>query len=165
MSKFHSDAAIDAGVNHLLNDIRKKKVREAYSYTTSTTDKRYKSGERCETHSVEAKYAERTFSERKEYIKQLIKDISNNQNLSMYDGHVYLRFFLCVRNPILRHKGLHAIKNRLKKNFGDIPSKKEELKEFMWEYYYIGKLLGWIVPIYAFFTVKDSNSMYKIING
>lgn len=105
-----------------------------YSYTTSTPDKRYKSGRRETKHWVSIRYRERTSPERKALIKQLITTVSHNENFTILEGCGYLRFFVYMRYPLLRNKAQRTIKRRVIKNYKDIPSHKEELKEFKSQY-------------------------------
>ena len=153
-------------VDRLLANFEKEYAGGGYSYTTSTPDKRYKSGRRETSHWVSIRYRERTSPERKALIKQLITDVSHNENFTILEGRGYLRFFVYMRYPLLRNKVQRTIKRRVIKNYKDIPSHKEELKEFKSEYR-ISEFFGPIVRLlFALGIGKNSSAYdyYKRIN-
>lgn len=160
-TKFSEDQ-IWSVVDRLLAKFEKEYAGGGYSYTTSTPDKRYKSGRRETSHWVSIRYRERTSPERKALIKQLITDVSHNENFTILEGLGYLRFFVYMRYPLLRNKAQRTIKRRVIKNYKDIPSHKEELKEFKSEYRkceFIGPIGRLLCALGIF-----KNDYYKRIN-
>lgn len=80
----------------------------------------------------------------------------------MLSGHAYLQFFTFVRNPSFRKKGQRALKERIIVEYGDIPSYKDKLKEFI-SLYNQCKLFGWLL---RWFSPKNSylDSILKRVN-
>lgn len=166
-SKFYSDDQIWSVTKSLLDRFEKEKSGGGYSYTTSTPDKRYKSGRRETSHWVSTTYRERTSTERRVFIKQLIEKINKNESFTILEGYGYLDFFVYMRYPFLRNKAQRAIKRRVIKNYGDFPSYREQLKEFK-SYYNMCECFGWVIRVLFFLGVGDENSMrpyYKRINS
>ena len=166
-SQFYTDNQIWYVTQSLLERFEKEKSGGGYSYTTSTPDKRYKSGKRETSHWVSATYRERTSSERRVFIKQLIEEINKNESFTILQGYGYLDFFIYMRYPFLRNKAQRAIKRRVVKNYGDLPSYREQLKEFKTHYYFC-ECLGWIIRVLFFLGFGNEESMrpyYKRINS
>ena len=167
ISKFYQDDQIWRVVDNLLSIFEKKQVGGGYFTTTSTPDKRYKSGKRETRNWISSYYRERTSPERRAFIKQLITDISNNKNLTIVEGLGYLQFFVYMRYPFLRNKAQRAIRKVVIERYKDLPSKREELKEFK-QHYNSYEYVGWIVRLCFFFGInKDCGAYeyYKRINS
>ena len=165
-SKFYSIDQQWSVVESLLERFEKEQTGGGYSYTTSTQDKRYKSGRRETSHWVSPKYRERTSSERRAFIKQLIKEIDTNESFTILQGYGYLMFFIYMRYPFLRNKAQRTIKRRVLKNYGDLPSYREQLKEFK-NYYCVCECLGWLGRLLFFFGFDKEGlgPYYKRINS
>ena len=157
-SRFYSDEQIDSRLESILTDFEMKYFG-GYTYTTTTPDKRFKDGERKYTHYINSTSRERTSSERRMFIDELINNLNNNKTLDM---HAYLQFFTFVRNPSFRKKGQRALKERIIVEYGDIPSYKDKLKEFI-SLYNQCKLFGWLL---RWFSPKNSylDSILKRVN-
>lgn len=167
ISKNYSDGQIDQVLEDLIERYEKVKVGGGYSYTTSTPDKRYKSGRRETSHWVSTTYRERKSSERKAFIKQLITEVSNDEGFTILKGYAYLNFFVYMKYPFMRNKAQRVIKNRVLKNYKDLPSYREELKSFK-SWYYTCEMIGWLIRlIYTLGMKKDTDgyTWYKKINS
>ena len=160
LSKFYSDEQLDTHIDILLKRFEKELVSEGYSYTTSTPDKRYKSGKRESSHWVSARYRERKSSERRAFIKQLIEEINKDETLTICKGIAYLNFFIYMRYPLLRNKAQRAIKRRIIKNYKDLPSYSEQLKEFK-GLYRESECMGWLIRLILFLGFKKDTTAYE----
>lgn len=153
-------------VDRLLEKFEKDNVELGHYISITSPDKRFKSGQRKTFKWVSDGRKVRSASERKTFIKQLITDVSNNENFTILEGIGYLRFFVYMRYPLLRNKAQRTIKRRVFENYKDLPSRREELEEFKFEYR-ISEFFGWIVRLlFALGIGKDRGvyDYYKRIN-
>ena len=162
-SKFYSDDQIKQVFDSIVKRI-KYRYPDGYRTLIEVPDKRYKRGKRFTWKVVNESGGRRTSSERKELLKRLISDVGNNEKFTMPEALGYLYFFMLMRNPFLRNKGLHIVKKRFIKNYGDHSTYMEDFRSN----YKSCKYFSWIIRLILALGIGKGTDIYydyEAVNG